>query len=325
MAMSRQQLANGDPSWCSVCFSSVTEESYMAKRYEDRYGRGGYRRDRDYADDRGYMERAGDEVRSWFGDEEAERRRDMDELRDRRRDYREQRGAGNYQTRSDYRDDYRSDYRRDADWNRDDERSVGWGAGVSRQRGWNWDQSSDDWRRTSREPMPFADYSGTWSSQDPDRGYQRFSDADRYRDADGYTARSHRPASSWSVDEGRTEPRNQNWGRGPKGYQRSDSRILEEVCDRLMYSDVDAGEIEVKVENGEVTLSGNVHHRSDKRRAEDVAEDVPGVRDVHNNIRVHRHDHGIGHSETSISDQPGSVLGVASDSPATTSTRPKAK
>ena len=33
-------------------------------------------------DDRGFFDRAGDEVRSWFGDEEAERRRDIDQRRD---------------------------------------------------------------------------------------------------------------------------------------------------------------------------------------------------------------------------------------------------
>ena len=38
----------------------------------DRAGRGW---DRDDDDGRGFFERAGDEVASWFGDEEAERRR----------------------------------------------------------------------------------------------------------------------------------------------------------------------------------------------------------------------------------------------------------
>ena len=33
-------------------------------------------------DERGFFERAGDEVRSWFGDEEAERRRELDSRRD---------------------------------------------------------------------------------------------------------------------------------------------------------------------------------------------------------------------------------------------------
>ena len=36
-------------------------------------------------DDRGFFERAGDEVRSWFGDDEAERRREMDMRRDQAR------------------------------------------------------------------------------------------------------------------------------------------------------------------------------------------------------------------------------------------------
>jgi CBS domain-containing protein len=57
----------------------------MATRYRDHdYERGRY--DRPYYEDRGLMERAGDEVRSWFGDEEAERRRRIDYRRDLQRD-----------------------------------------------------------------------------------------------------------------------------------------------------------------------------------------------------------------------------------------------
>ena len=53
----------------------------MATRYDDRaYARAdeGRRYDRWESDDRGVLDRAGDEVRSWFGDEEAERRRRLD-------------------------------------------------------------------------------------------------------------------------------------------------------------------------------------------------------------------------------------------------------
>jgi hypothetical protein len=52
-------------------------------------------RDRWSSDDRGFFERAGDEVASWFGDEEAERRREQDRRMD-ERGYgdREQRGWG---------------------------------------------------------------------------------------------------------------------------------------------------------------------------------------------------------------------------------------
>jgi len=76
-------------------------------------------------------------------------------------------------------------------------------------------------------------------------------------------------------------------GRGPKGYTRTDDRIREDVCDRLSKDDdVDASEIEVRVQNGEVTLEGTVPTRSMKHRAENLADDVSGVKDVHNNVRV---------------------------------------
>jgi hypothetical protein len=76
-------------------------------------------------------------------------------------------------------------------------------------------------------------------------------------------------------------------GRGPKGYARSDERIREDVCDRLSWNDeVDATDVTVTVANGEVTLEGNVETRHMKRLAEDIAEQVPGVLDVHNRMRV---------------------------------------
>ncbi len=76
-------------------------------------------------------------------------------------------------------------------------------------------------------------------------------------------------------------------GKGPKGYTRSDDRIREDVCDCLTDDPMlDAGEIEVHVKNGEVTLSGTVSDRLAKRHAEDMIERVSGVRDVQNNIRV---------------------------------------
>ncbi|HET9055074.1 MAG TPA: BON domain-containing protein [Cyclobacteriaceae bacterium] len=76
-------------------------------------------------------------------------------------------------------------------------------------------------------------------------------------------------------------------GKGPKGYKRSDERIREDINDRLSDDDsLDASEIEVDVKNGEVILRGTVSERSDKRRAEDVAESVSGVSNVENRIRM---------------------------------------
>jgi hypothetical protein len=76
-------------------------------------------------------------------------------------------------------------------------------------------------------------------------------------------------------------------GCGPKNYARSDDRIREDVSDRLeQHGEIDATEIEVRVENGEVTLEGTVEDRNMKRLAEDAVEDCPGVKQVHNRIRV---------------------------------------
>jgi osmotically-inducible protein OsmY len=79
----------------------------------------------------------------------------------------------------------------------------------------------------------------------------------------------------------------QHRGRGPRNYARSDDRIREDVSDRLTDDTwIDASEIEVTVSGGEVTLAGFVTGRSDKRRAEDLAESVSGVTHVQNNLRV---------------------------------------
>jgi hypothetical protein len=77
--------------------------------------------------------------------------------------------------------------------------------------------------------------------------------------------------------------------RGPKGYRRSDDRIREDVNDRLSEQyDLDPSEIEVSVTSGEVTLTGRVETRRDKFLAEEIADDVNGVTDVHNQLRVGR-------------------------------------
>ena len=49
---------------------------------------------------------------------------------------------------------------------------------------------------------------------------------------------------------------------------------------------VDGTEITVTVDNGEVTLDGVVENRAEKRLAEDCADSVDGVTDVHNRLRI---------------------------------------
>jgi len=81
-------------------------------------------------------------------------------------------------------------------------------------------------------------------------------------------------------------------GRGPKGYQRSDERVREIVSEALARDgELDASEIEVSVERGEVTLNGTVPNRWSKRLAEDLTQDLPGVKQLHNRLRVEQTGH----------------------------------
>lgn len=76
-------------------------------------------------------------------------------------------------------------------------------------------------------------------------------------------------------------------GRGPQGYKRSDERINEDVCDVLTrHGQIDASNVIVRVEDGEVTLEGVVNSRQEKRVAVHAIEDLPGVKDVHNRLHV---------------------------------------
>jgi hypothetical protein len=54
----------------------------------------------------------------------------------------------------------------------------------------------------------------------------------------------------------------------------------------MLSPEIDALEIVVVVDDGEVTLSGEVDDRHAKRLAEDIAEQVPGVRDVRNELKA---------------------------------------
>lgn len=86
-------------------------------------------------------------------------------------------------------------------------------------------------------------------------------------------------------------------GRGPQraddtqALGKEDARIWNEV--RACLTDdwyVDGTEITVSVDSGEVTLDGVVENRAEKRLAEDCADSVPGVLDVHNRLRIRQPD-----------------------------------
>ena len=238
------------------------EDYDRGRRYRDEGDyRGSERRDwdrRDYdrrqrGDERGFLERLADELRSWFRDEEA-----------RRRPRQERHAAGR------------------------------WGGG---ERGWGADDEID--REWARE----------WGYVDPREEREarstrgRGADDERYDSEREAADRRYEPRSgwgdpsAWGPERGMQSPFDRSrWstpgagphaGRGPRGYQRSDERIREDVCDILCgHGYIDASEIEVTVLNGEVTLIGVVRERPEKRMAEDAVEQVSGVREVHNQLRV---------------------------------------
>lgn len=97
----------------------------------------------------------------------------------------------------------------------------------------------------------------------------------------------HQQGPMETIREGWEKVKESFRGKGPKGYARSDERIREDVCEHLLHShDVDATDVEVSVKEGEVTLSGTVTDRFQKRRAEELADHVSGVRDVANRLRL---------------------------------------
>ena len=87
-------------------------------RSDDRFDRERGFSDRD-REDRGFFERAGDEIASWFGDDEAERRRRRDASFDDRGDFRRDRDfdpRGNVRSSNNERDsDFRRSWRDDGD------------------------------------------------------------------------------------------------------------------------------------------------------------------------------------------------------------------
>ncbi|MCR5877205.1 BON domain-containing protein [Phenylobacterium sp. J367] len=72
-----------------------------------------------------------------------------------------------------------------------------------------------------------------------------------------------------------------------KTYPISDLRIRVEVQDRLWHAHgLDTADVTVKVERGEVRLTGVVWSSDAFRRAEHVAGAVEGVRRIRNQLQV---------------------------------------
>jgi osmotically-inducible protein OsmY len=87
----------------------------------------------------------------------------------------------------------------------------------------------------------------------------------------------------------RRKPGSSQPGTGPRFQRRSDDKIREEIWELLTNNaDLDASEVEVHVEGGEVTLSGTVDSRDARWLTEDLVTSVSGVREVYNQLKVAR-------------------------------------
>jgi osmotically-inducible protein OsmY len=107
--------------------------------------------------------------------------------------------------------------------------------------------------------------------------------------------------------------RDSHQGRGPKNYVRSNERIRDDINDRLTDDHhIDASEIEVHVENGEVTLNGSIENRNQRHRAELIAEQVSGVTHVQNNLRVHARQAGLQQGQANQTQNSGDQSKAAS-------------
>lgn len=74
-------------------------------------------------------------------------------------------------------------------------------------------------------------------------------------------------------------------GKGPA--QRTDDQIKSAV-EEVLTDDpwLDASGVQVSVQQGIVTLAGTIPSRAAKRRAEDLADIIRGVRDVQNTLSI---------------------------------------
>ncbi|WP_437595027.1 BON domain-containing protein [Sorangium sp. So ce1000] len=102
--------------------------------------------------------------------------------------------------------------------------------------------------------------------------------------------------------------------------------MREDLCDQISdQPDLDASDVEVKVQNGEVILSGTVRERGFKHQIEALAERIPGVADVRNEIRLYREQQqseartsaGLSSSERAATSTTGAAAGSATSIGAT--------
>ena len=142
-------------------------------------------------------------------------------------------------------------------------------------------------RDRDREDFGQADYSNLYGYDPRTRsGYKAYDDGRPGDEPRGY------PEARRYDDYDRRYRDDRDEDRGPRRARRegpSDRVLWAVIMERLEDERrLDLRDVKVEVHDGEVTLFGEVRHKGDKRRIEDVA-DIEGVRNVQNNLRVREH------------------------------------
>lgn len=253
-----------------------------------------YRPEREYDDERSarrrdYEPRGYDDDRDFGDNQDRNMSRNQGRYDNENRDYGSA-GADRYSGR-----DYPQGRGRygGGDYDRNSGRSGGRGFrshggydGSTYSGGRNYGRDDRDYGNESNRGYGGGYYGGRqgWSDQSG-RGYDDGYD----RDDRGFLDKAGDEVMSWFGDDeaARRRQRDGHRGKGPQNYTRSDSRIEEDVNDRLTDDHiVDASAISVSVSDSEITLDGTVDSKAAKRRAEDCCDSVSGVTHVQNNLRV---------------------------------------
>lgn len=229
-----------------------------------------------FGSERGFFDRASDEIRSWFGDQDAEYRRRRDQAVEGRTS-RLRRGT------------------------RPEWQGRGYSGASPRGSGMSelgrYDEPSRRGTAPSRR-MPYfsrGEETGSWRQYRQDQYTPDYDRAEWERSGEeAYRQGQPNWFGTQPADDDYERRRLRQWyedhtGRGPRAYQRSDDRILDAINEKLhWHPGLDATDIDVAVNSGIVTLKGTVDCRRSKNLAEDIAEDVYGVKEVHNELHVGR-------------------------------------
>lgn len=149
----------------------------------------------------------------------------------------------------------------------------------------------------SRSADPGQSSYGGFSNEDP--RFQR-QQLEHYEGGRGYGGEHHSAQGGQQVG-GSSERQRRAYGARPampKGYRKSDERLMDDVCEQLYRSALDVRDVTVCVTDGRVSLEGSVPNRKTKHAVENCADACPGVQEVDNRIRVNRGTAGL--SDVSI-------------------------